>query len=114
MAKKTTTKKVTKKVTKKKGTTKPKKKKVIKKVADDDDDDDFMSEDEEEEDIEEDLDEIDDGMLADDVDGEGKRTQSEVELMMREVECGTCDGSSTRDDCKVRDDFGCPSDKEDK
>ncbi|GAG03262.1 unnamed protein product, partial [marine sediment metagenome] len=35
----------------------------------------------------------------------------EVEALMREVKCAPCKGSSSKRDCKVRDDFGCPPDK---
>ena len=34
--------------------------------------------------------------------------------MMREIECSSCPGSSSRSNCKVRTDFGCPPDKANK
>lgn len=65
--------------------------------------------------IEEDIYEIEDEMLGDSTDEDDfGRTKSEVEIMLRDVECSTCKGSSTRKKCKVRDDFGCPPDKTDK
>ena len=116
MAKKTTAKKkapAKKKVTKKAKATKPKAKKKSKapKKAKNEDDDDFDEDGEEF--VEEDLDDLDDDMLADSDPDEGKRSHNEVENMMRDVECAFCDGSSSRLDCKVRDDFGCPSAKAD-
>ena len=35
----------------------------------------------------------------------------EVETLMRKVKCTPCSGSSSKRECKVRDDFGCPPDK---
>lgn len=69
----------------------------------------------EEEIIEEDIYEIEDDMLADPADEEDfGRSRSEVEIMLRDVECANCEGSSTKRKCKVRDDFGCPPDKANK
>ena len=99
MAKKKTTKK---KVTKKK-TSKPKAKKV---------EEDFEDE-EGPEFIEEDLDEMDDDMLAGEDEETQKRTPDAIEQMLRDVECSSCEGSSTKDNCKVRDDYRCPPDKAD-
>lgn len=73
------------------------------------------SEDEEEdgpESYEEDLDDMDDDMLADE-DEDSARSDDEVLQMLREVECADCEGSSSRSRCKVRDDYGCPPDKAD-
>lgn len=100
MAKKKTTKK---KVTKK--TSKPKTKKVEKKEDFDDE--------EGPEFIEEDLEAMDDDMLEGEDKGIEKRTPDDIELMLREVECSSCEGSSTKDNCKVRDDYRCPPDKAD-
>ncbi len=84
------------------------KKKTTKKKKSEDEisDDDYFNE-EEEEDIEEDLDTIDDGMLAKD-DG-GKREGTEIQKMMWETECTDCDGGKIG--CKIKKDFGCPPDK---
>jgi hypothetical protein len=69
----------------------------------------------EEEIIEEDIYEIEDDMLADPADEEDfGRSRSEVEIMLRDLECANCEGSSTKRKCKVRDDFGCPPDKANK
>ena len=63
--------------------------------------------------VEEDLDELDDDMLAGEDEGAKKRTMDEVESMLRDVECSSCEGSSSKDNCRVRDDYGCPPDKKD-
>ena len=93
-----------KKTTSKKKTSKPKAKEI-------EDDEDF--EEDGPEFIEEDLDELDDDMLAGEDEGITKRTPNDIELMLRDVECASCDGNSSRENCKVRDDYGCPPDKED-
>ena len=68
-----------------------------------------------EEDLDYDLNEIDDEMLADETEDEEFGYEiSEVEALMRKVKCAPCPGSSSKRDCKVRDDFGCPPDKADK
>ncbi|MHA1674160.1 MAG: hypothetical protein ACTSYI_11095 [Promethearchaeota archaeon] len=77
-----------------------------KKIKDEDEDDEGP------EFIEEDLDEIEDSMLADDS-GVTARSGDEILDMLRDVECADCEGSSSRDDCKVRDQYGCPPDKAD-
>jgi len=51
-------------------------------------------------------------MLADEG-GVKKRSMDEIEMMLRDVECSTCEGNSSRENCKVRDDYGCPPDKVD-
>jgi len=101
--KKTTKKKVTKKKVTKKKTSKPKAKKV-EEDFDDEEGPEF---------IEEDLEAMDDGMLEGEDEGIEKRTPDGIELMLREVECSSCEGSSTKDNCKVRDDYRCPPDKAD-
>jgi len=65
-----------------------------------------------EDDIDYDLDKIKDDMLEDETEEESKGYDiDEVEALMREVKCAPCKGSSSKRDCKVRDDFGCPPDK---
>ncbi|TFG01083.1 MAG: hypothetical protein EU541_00395 [Promethearchaeota archaeon] len=74
-----------------------------------------LGEDEEDDIIDEDIYEIEDEMLAEPADEDDfGRSRSEVEIMLRDVECAKCEGSSTRKNCKVRDDFGCPPDKANK
>jgi hypothetical protein len=36
---------------------------------------------------------------------------SEIEALTRKVKCAPCKGSSSKRECKVRVDFGCPPDK---
>ncbi len=60
--------------------------------------------------IEEDLDSLDDGMLADEKDVV-TREDNEVLKMLREVDCEMCEGSSTKSKCKIRDMHGCPAEK---
>ncbi len=93
-----------KKTTSKKKTSKP-------KVKKNEDDEDFDEEGPEF--IEEDLEDLDDDMLAGEDEGATKRTPDDIEIMLRDVECSSCEGNSTKDDCKVRSDYGCPPDKED-
>jgi hypothetical protein len=67
------------------------------------------------EDLEYDLSNIDDEMLADETEDEEFGYEiSEVEALMRKVKCAPCPGSSSKAECKVRDDFGCPPDKANK
>jgi len=101
MAKKKTTKK---KTTTKKKASKPKAKKVEEEDFDDEEGPEF---------IEEDLEEMDDDMLVGEDEGVQKRTPDAIEQMLRDVECSSCEGSSTKENCKVRDDYRCPPDKED-
>ena len=66
-------------------------------------------------DLDYDLSEIDDEMLADETEDEEFGYEiSEVEALMRRVKCAPCPGSSSKSQCKVRDDFGCPPDKANK
>ena len=66
-------------------------------------------------DLDYDLDSIDDEMLADETEDEEFGYEiSEVEALMRKVKCAPCPGSSSKPNCKVRDDFGCPPDKANK
>ena len=68
-----------------------------------------------EEDLDYDLSNIDDEMLADETEDEEFGYEvSEVEALMRKVKCAPCPGSSSKIVCKVRDDFGCPPDKANK
>ncbi len=63
-------------------------------------------------DLDYDLNQIDDEMLADeDEDEQFGYEISEVEQLMRKLKCAPCPGSSSKATCKVRDDFGCPPDK---
>ena len=65
-----------------------------------------------EEDIDYDLSEIEDEMLEDETEDESFGYEiSEVESMLRKIRCEPCPGSSSKRQCKVRDDFGCPPDK---
>jgi hypothetical protein len=60
----------------------------------------------------EDLTKIEDDMLADESDKERSgRSASEIENMLRDTICVNCPGSSSKRDCKIRDDYGCPPDK---
>ena len=68
-----------------------------------------------EEDLDYDLSNIDDEMLADETEDEEFGYEiSEVEALMRKAKCAPCPGSSSKINCKVRDDFGCPPDKANK
>ncbi len=68
-----------------------------------------------EEDLEYNLSQIEDDMLADESEEEGiGQDIDEVEKMLRKVKCEPCPGSSSKRDCHVRDDFGCPPDKANK
>ncbi len=72
----------------------------------------FEEEDNLEEDLEYDLSHIEDEMLVDETEEEGiGQDIDEVEMMLRKVKCDPCPGSSSKRDCIVRDDFGCPPDK---
>ena len=63
-------------------------------------------------DIEYDLNKIKDEMLVDETEEESFGYEiSEIEAIMRKAKCAPCKGSSTKRDCKVRHDFGCPPDK---
>lgn len=65
-----------------------------------------------EEDLDYDLSQIEDEMLADESEGEEFGYEvSEVEAILRKLKCEPCSGSSSKRECKVRDDFGCPPDK---
>jgi len=101
MAKKTTSKK---KSTSKKKTAKPKAKKVADEDFDDEEGPEF---------IEEDLENMDDDMLAGEDEGVAKRTPDDIEIMLRDVECSMCEGNSSKENCKVREQYGCPPDKVD-
>lgn len=67
------------------------------------------------EDLDYNLEEIEDEMLADETEDEEFGPEiDEVEKLMRKVKCEPCPGSSSKRSCKVRDDFGCPPDKANK
>ncbi|MHA1272108.1 MAG: hypothetical protein ACTSQP_01625 [Promethearchaeota archaeon] len=62
-----------------------------------------------------DLNEIEDEMLADETEEEEFGPEvDEIEKMLRKIKCESCPGSSSKRECKVRDDFGCPPDKANK
>ncbi|MBY9017324.1 MAG: hypothetical protein KGD66_00690 [Candidatus Lokiarchaeota archaeon] len=64
------------------------------------------------EDVIYDLSEIEDDMLADETEDEEFGYEiSEVEALMRKAKCDPCAGNSSKRECKVRNDFGCPPDK---
>ncbi len=72
-------------------------------------DDDFTD------DVEYDLSKVKDDMLVDETEEESIGYEiSEIETLMRKVKCAPCPGSSSKLDCKVRDDFTCPPDKKNK
>ena len=72
-------------------------------------DDDFAD------DVEYDLSKVKDDMLVDETEEESIGYEiSEIETLMRKVKCAPCSGSSSKLDCKVRDDFTCPPDKKNK
>ncbi|MFX0058186.1 MAG: hypothetical protein ACFE8J_07790, partial [Candidatus Heimdallarchaeota archaeon] len=63
-------------------------------------------------DLDYDLSEIEDEMLEDETEEEEFGYEvNEVEAMLRKIKCAPCPGSSSKRECKVRDDFGCPPDK---
>jgi hypothetical protein len=63
-------------------------------------------------DVDYDLSKIEDDMLVDETEDESFGYEiSEIEALMRKAKCAPCSGSSSKRDCKVRDDFGCPPDK---
>jgi len=68
-----------------------------------------------EEDIDYDLSKIKDDMLVDETEDESFGYEiDEVEALLRKTKCVPCPGSSSKRQCKVRDDFGCPPDKANK
>lgn len=65
-----------------------------------------------EDDVDYDLDKIKDDMLVDETEEESLGYEiNEIETLMRKVKCAPCKGSSSKQDCKVRVDFGCPPNK---
>jgi hypothetical protein len=108
-------KKTTKATKAPKKTAKPAAPRKVKKPVDEEEDDDeelIIGDDEEEDDDEddEDLDEIEDEMLAEDEDGPG-RSPDQIRDMMWEIDCPPCDGH--KPNCQVKRDFGCPPGKGD-
>ncbi|MBY9005461.1 MAG: hypothetical protein KGD63_01755 [Candidatus Lokiarchaeota archaeon] len=72
----------------------------------------FNEEDDLENDYEEDLSQISDDMLYDEEEDEESGPEvDDVEKMLRNMKCTPCPGSSSKIDCQVRKDFGCPPDK---
>lgn len=62
-----------------------------------------------------DLSKIEDEMLSNETDKErGGRSASEIEKMLKETVCVNCSGSSSKRNCKIRTDYGCPPDKANK
>ncbi|MFX1313520.1 MAG: hypothetical protein ACFFHD_13080, partial [Promethearchaeota archaeon] len=65
-----------------------------------------------EDDIDYDLSKVKDDMLVDETEDESFGYEvDEVEALLRKTKCASCPGSSSKRECKVRDDFGCPPDK---
>jgi len=63
----------------------------------------------------EDLSKIEDEMLASETDKEiSGRSASEIEKMLKDTICVNCSGSSSKRNCKIRTDYGCPPDKANK
>ncbi len=63
----------------------------------------------------EDLSKIEDEMLANETDKEiSGRSASEIEKMLKDTICVNCSGSSSKRNCKIRTDYGCPPDKANK
>ncbi len=72
----------------------------------------YDEEDDLDDDIDYDLSKIEDDMLADETEDEESGLEvNEVEALMRKIKCTSCTGSSSKPDCQVRHDFGCPPDK---
>lgn len=68
-----------------------------------------------EEETYEDLSKIEDEMLAGETDKEKSgRSASEIEKMLKDTVCVNCSGSSSKRNCKIRTDYGCPPDKANK
>lgn len=66
-----------------------------------------------EEDLEYDLNKVQDDMLQDESESEEIGYDvSDIEKMLRKLDCEPCTGSDSKRNCKVRDDFGCPPGKE--
>ena len=67
------------------------------------------------EDLDYDLSQIQDEMLADETEDEEFGYEvDDVVKMLRKLRCEPCPGSDSKPECKVRDDFGCPPGKESK
>ena len=67
------------------------------------------------EDLDYDLSQIQDEMLADETEDEEFGYEvDDVVKMLRKLKCEPCPGSDSKPECKVRDDFGCPPGKESK
>ena len=72
----------------------------------------YEEEDDLENDIEYDLNKINDEMLADESeDEEVGPERDEVIDLLRKVKCAPCSGSSSKRECPVRKDYGCPPEK---
>jgi len=85
----------------------------------DEDGDEILDLDDEKDNLDDDIDydikNIEDDMLADESEEEEVGPEiDEVIAMLRMVKCGPCKGSKTKDVCQVRHDHGCPPDKAEK
>lgn len=68
-----------------------------------------------EEETYEDLNKIKDEMLADETYKEKSgRSASEIEKMLKGTICVNCSGSSSKRNCEIRTDYGCPPNKANK
>ncbi|MBN1800936.1 MAG: hypothetical protein JW891_05475 [Candidatus Lokiarchaeota archaeon] len=66
-------------------------------------------------DIEYDLSQIEDDMLADENEDEEFGPEiDDVIKMLRAVKCAPCPGSKSKVECQIRHDYGCPPDKAEK
>jgi len=62
-----------------------------------------------------DLSKIEDEMLSNETDKErAGRSASDIEKMLKETVCVNCLGSSSKRNCSIRTDYGCPPDKANK
>ncbi|MBA7505125.1 hypothetical protein ES706_03788 [subsurface metagenome] len=62
-----------------------------------------------------DLSKIEDEMLSNETDKErAGRSASEIEKMLKDTVCVNCLGSSSKRNCSIRTDYGCPPDKANK
>lgn len=100
------------------------KKKIIKEMEDDDvpdgkqdeDGDDLIDLYDEKDDLTDDVDydlsKIEDDMLVNETEAEELPLDvKEIVKTLRTIKCTPCSGSSSKRDCKIRHDYGCPPDK---
>ena len=68
-----------------------------------------------EEDLDYDLSQVEDDMLADETEDEEFGPEvDDVIKMLRAVKCAPCPGSKSKPVCQIRHDYGCPPDKAEK